>query len=136
MKSILTQTQHLATATAPLPPTSRVVRLVLTGPHDALSRDQVLALVQTLPDWPASEYQRNRTLQGVSWVLDWLLTFPGGGWRDRWVAAAGDTDPLGCLPERQQNDHRSPKTVRTTVIQGVRTLIVARVILPDTPTSP
>lgn len=129
MKSILTQTQHLANG-----PYYRrhpeLFGLVLTGPHDALSRDQVLALVQTLPDWPASEYQRNRTLQGVSWVLDWLLTFPGGGWRDRWVAAAGDTDPLGCLPERQQNDHRSPKTVRTTVIQGVRTLIVARVILP------
>jgi hypothetical protein len=102
---------------------------VFAGPHDTLSKDEVRALVQKLPDWPTTPYGRNRTLQGVSWVLDWLLTFPGDGWRDRWVASGADADPLSWLAERQA-DHRHPKTIRMITIEGMRTLVVSRVILP------
>lgn len=102
---------------------------VYAGPHDTLSRDEVMAVVQKLPDWPPSEYQRNRTLEGVSWVLDWLLTFPGEGWRDRWLMSGADADPLGFLTERQ-NDRRCAGTIRAIAIEGVRTLVVSRVILP------
>lgn len=102
---------------------------VFAGPYDALSKDEVMAVVQKLPDWPQDQYSRNRTLEGVSWVLDWLCTFPGEGWRDRWVASGADTDPLGFLAERQDG-RRCPRAVRAIAIVGVRTLVVSRVILP------
>ncbi|WP_204985500.1 tyrosine-type recombinase/integrase [Mycobacteroides franklinii] len=62
--------------------------------------------------------------------MDWLLTFPGAGWRDRWVAGSGDTDSLSWLEERRQRDRRCSKTVRVIAVEGMRTLIVSRVILP------
>ncbi|MFV8141829.1 tyrosine-type recombinase/integrase [Mycolicibacterium senegalense] len=89
-------------------------------------------MVQELPDWPEDEYRINRTLEGVSWVLDWLLEFPGRGWRDRWVASGADVNPLAFLTDRQ-GDHRSPAVVRAIAIEGTRTLIVSRVILPGYP---
>jgi len=103
---------------------------VFAGPHDTVPEDEVLVVVQKVPDWPTGQYWSNRLLEGASWVLDWLLTFPGEGWRDRWVAAGADTNPLGWLSERHADDHRDPKTVRIIAIEGMRTLIVSRVILP------
>lgn len=103
---------------------------IFAGPHDTAPKGEVLVVVQKLPDWPTSPYSSTRLLEGASWVLDWLLTFPGEGWRDRWVAAGADTNPLGWLAERHALDRRDPKTVRIIAIEGMRTLIVARVILP------
>lgn len=100
------------------------------GPHDTLPKEEVLVVVQKLPDWPTSQYSSTRLLEGASWVLDWLLTFPGEGWRDRWVTASADTHPLDWLAERHGDDRRDPKTVRMIAIEGLRTLIVSRVILP------
>lgn len=107
-----------------------LVGQIFAGPHDAVPKDEVLRMVQKLPDWPTSQYSSTRLLQGASWVLDWLLTSPGVGWRDRWVAANADTNPLGWLSERHGDDRRDPKTVRNIAVQGLRTLIVSRVILP------
>ena len=107
-----------------------LVDQVFAGPHDTAVKDEVLRLVAKLPDWPVTEYASNRLLEGADWVLDWLLIFPGAGWRDRWVAAGADTNPLGWLPERHGEDHRDPKTVRQIAVAGMRTLIVSRVVLP------
>lgn len=107
-----------------------LVGQVFAGPHDTAPKDEVLVVVQKLPDWPASQYSRDRLLEGTAWVLDWLLTFPGECWRDRWVAAGADINPLGWLAERHGEDRRDPKTVRIIAIEGMRTLIVSRVILP------
>lgn len=103
---------------------------VFSGPHDTSSRGEVLALVRKNPAWPSTPNQVNRTLEGVSWALDWLLTFRGEGWRDRWVASGADTNPLGWLTERLQGDRRMQKTIRVIAIGGMRTLIVSRVVLP------
>lgn len=103
---------------------------VFAGPHDTSSRGEVLALVRKNPAWPSAPNQVNRTLEGVSWALDWLLTFRGEGWRDRWVASGADTNPLGWLTERRQGDRRMQKTIRVIAIGGMRTLIVSRVVLP------
>jgi integrase len=100
------------------------------GPHDTAPKDEVLVMVQKLPDWPTNQYSNSRLLEGSSWVLDWLLTFPGEGWRDRWVAAGADTSPLGWLAERHGDDHRDPKTVHKIAVEGMRTLVVSRVLLP------
>ena len=106
---------------------------IFAGPHDTLPTDEVLVVVQKLPDWPESQYWRDRYLEGCSWVLDWLLTFPGDGWRDRWVAAGADADYTSWITARHGADHRDPKTVHKIVVEGQRTLVVARVILPGLP---
>ncbi len=110
-----------------------LVGQMFTGPHDTLPKDEVLAVVQKLPDWPDSQYWSDRYLEGCSWVLDWLLTFPGDGWRDRWIAAGADTDSTNRITERHKDDHRDPKTVHKIAVEGLRTLVVSRVILPGWP---
>lgn len=129
MKSVLTQEQ-VRRAGPYYREHPELVDQTFAGPYDTLSIDEALMVVQKLPDWPSSSYESNRLLEGASWVLDWLLTFPGDGWRDRWVAAGADTNPLGWVADRQGADHRDPRTVRQIAIEGMRTLIVSRVILP------
>jgi len=107
-----------------------LVDQVFAGPHDTAAKDEVQRLVTKLPDWPVTVNASNRLLEGAGWVLDWLITFPGVGWRDRWVASGADTNPLGWLPERHGEDHRDPTTVRQIAVEGMRTLIVSRVVLP------
>ncbi len=104
-----------------------------TGPHDTLPKDEVLVVVQKLPDWPDSQYSRNRYLEGCSWVLDWLITFPGDGWSDRWIAADADADWTSWIAARHGDDRRDPKTVHHIAVEGLRTLVVSRVILPGLP---
>lgn len=110
-----------------------LVDQVFAGPHDSLPKDEVLVVVQKLTDWPGSQYWSDRYLEGCSWVLDWLLTFPGAGWRDRWMAAGADTDSTNWITERHKDDHRDPKTVHKIAVEGLRTLVVSRVILPGWP---
>lgn len=103
---------------------------MFAGPHDTSTRDEVLVIVQKLPDWPESQYWRDRYLEGTSWVLDWLLTFPGEGWRDRWIASGADIDWTSWITERHANDRRAATTVHQIAVEGLRTLVVSRVILP------
>ncbi|MBF6102402.1 hypothetical protein IU510_30775, partial [Nocardia cyriacigeorgica] len=64
-----------------------------SGPHDRASAREVLAVLQTLPDWnvPGPYYARN-ALTGAANILTYLLSYPGDGWQDRWLAVP---DPLG-----------------------------------------
>lgn len=110
-----------------------LVDRVFVGPHDTVAKDEVLVVVQKLPDWPGSQYLRDRYLEGCSWVLDWLLTFPGDGWSDRWISAGADADWTSWITERHGTDHREPKTVHQIAVEGMRTLVVSRVILPGLP---
>lgn len=110
-----------------------LVDRVFAGPHDTLPIDEVLVVVQKLPDWPESQYWHDRYLEGCSWALDWLLTFPGKGWSDRWIAAGADSDWTSWITSRHGNDHRDPKTVHHIAVEGLRTLVVSRVILPGLP---
>ena len=110
-----------------------LVDRMFAGPHDTLPKDEVLAVVQKLPDWPDSQYWSDRYLEGCSWVLDWLSTFPGEGWSDRWIAAGADTNWSSWIGTRHGDDHRDPKTVHQIAVEGLRTLVVSRVILPGLP---
>ena len=132
MKSVLTSEQ-LQIAGPYYRQHPELVDRVFAGPHDTLPIDEALVVVQKLPDWPESQYLRDRYLEGCTWVLDWLLTFPGNGWRDRWIAARADADWSSWIAARHANDHRDSKTVHQIAVEGLRTLVVARVILPGLP---
>ena len=62
--------------------------------------------------------------------MDWLLTFPGDGWRDRWIASGADAEWTSWIAARHGNDRRATKTAQQIAVEGLRTLVVSRVILP------
>jgi hypothetical protein len=56
-----------------------------TGPIDHLSIDKVLALIPSLPNWSLLTRTRKRyQIDGARTILEWLATFPGEGWQQRW----------------------------------------------------
>ena len=68
-----------------------LVGVTFPGPHDQADRAEVLRIAMKLPDWPTVVHDHNELVEGIGWVLDWLETFPGDGWHDRWIAAGANT---------------------------------------------
>lgn len=101
------------------------------GPVDLLSAGEILALVPTLPIWDTiPQRERGRRLRGAETVLHWLLTHPGDGWQDRWLAAGADRD-IHCLDKIVEDDPRAGVTKRNEMINGLGCLLLCRVVLPD-----
>ncbi len=68
---------------------------------------------------------------GAARILNWLATFDGHGWQERWVAAAGDdfawADPLVAT---DIIDRRGPERSRDELLRGLRALLYLRAIRP------
>jgi hypothetical protein len=108
------------------------------APRDALSISEIVALLSSLPGWPtaddltgprgkvlraAVERQRN----GVIRVLNWLLTFPGDGWQERWLNAGADE--LDWLDRVDPADTRAATSKRSEVTSGLSLLMLLRVVI-------
>ena len=99
------------------------------GPVDHLHRDQILALLDEVPVWrrdtaPARR-DHQRRVRGTHIILDWLLTHPGAGWQERWLASGAD-DGTGWISQIA-----APRsTGRSEVCMGVNALLLCRVVLP------
>lgn len=112
------------TRTAAAPP-ARV------GPSDQLSMDDVVTLVPQLPIWDDVPRRcRNRRLQAVSTILDWLHGHPGDGWQERWMSAGADRNTR-WLNDLVAADPRSAETKRAEMIYGLAYLLLCRVVLPS-----
>ncbi|MBF6094965.1 site-specific integrase [Nocardia cyriacigeorgica] len=102
-----------------------------SGPHDRASAREVLALIQTLPDWnvPGPYYARN-ALTGAANILTYLLTYPGDGWQDRWLAVP---DPLGkaWLDTLDSTEFGSERVMKQAHQRGLGALILTRTVLPS-----
>src|SRR6516164_2223044 len=57
---------------------------------DHLDAPEVLKRLPTLPNWPSRQGTAAMWTGGAARILNWLTTFDGHGWQERWVAAAGD----------------------------------------------
>ncbi|RBM18631.1 site-specific integrase [Prauserella sp. PE36] len=93
--------------------------------------DRVVATLSGVPGWSdASAKEQAARQRGTSRVLQWLLTYPGDGWQDRWLAANADagTEWFDTLVAA---DHRAPLTARNEVTRGVNWLLLSRAILPS-----
>ncbi|MFJ4188228.1 tyrosine-type recombinase/integrase [Kitasatospora sp. NPDC089509] len=103
------------------------------GPHDHLTRGEILALLPTSPVWPQPKYRGvapgTTRLAGASKILDWLLSHPGEGWQARWQAADADRGK-DWIDELNAGDHRSPDSRRNEIIMGLNSLMISRVVLP------
>jgi hypothetical protein len=100
------------------------------GPHDRAERDTVLALLRELPQY--SKLPRDhetRPIKGAGTILDWLLTHPGNGWQERWIAAGADAG-LDWLSQHSPGDTRSEPTRRQETSYGLYFLLIARIVLP------
>ena len=99
------------------------------GPADRLPVGAVLALLPSLPDWPASAVHRSMRLRGAATILDWLLAHPGEGWQDRWAVSGADRD-TGWIDELAPGDTRQAVTRRQEHVAGLGCLLMCRVVLP------
>ncbi|MGH3814417.1 MAG: site-specific integrase, partial [Pseudonocardiaceae bacterium] len=81
------------------------------GPVDRLAAGDVLALLPLLPTWPLKAKDSSPRLRGARTILSWLLTHPGQGWQQRWLAAGADQG-TGWIDDLIADDPRSPVVAR------------------------
>ncbi|WP_234432677.1 tyrosine-type recombinase/integrase [Streptomyces sp. MUSC 125] len=103
------------------------------GPHDRLTRAEVLALLPASPLWPpgetkASRDRANKRLANAAKILDWLEKHPGHGWQERWRAAGADRGKEVVLTA-VLGDHQTDGQ-RDGVIAGLNCLMLSRIVLP------
>ena len=68
---------------------------------------------------------------GAARILNWLATFDGHGWQERWVAAAGDDFAWADqLVAADISDRRGPERSRDELLRGLRALLYIRAIRP------
>jgi integrase len=116
-------------------------KYVVTGrprawPEAMLSRREVLERLERLPA-AASASTRRRRAQGTTLVLDWLASWPGRTWQERWVASAADTagaqwdEPLtGTLRAKSPPGYQA---ARVLTAMGISQLLLLRLIRPGYP---
>jgi hypothetical protein len=97
---------------------------------DHLPASEILAMLPSLPIWPPNAAHSSPKLRGARVILDWLLTYPGKGWQERWLAADADhgTD---WVDEIVADDPRVPEVKRGATIGGLNCLLLCRVVLPS-----
>lgn len=68
---------------------------------------------------------------GAARILNWLATFDGRGWQERWVAASGDDFAWADqLVASDISDRRGPVRSRDELLRGLRALLFLRAIRP------
>ncbi len=96
------------------------------GRLDRCDIDGVLAVLPQLPSWPSEGHKRNRWQRGARQVLEWLLTYPGEGWHDRWLAA--DIHDRSWIEKVDAATAPAPLNHR---LDGMRALLLLRVVRPS-----
>ncbi|WP_327047113.1 site-specific integrase [Microbispora sp. NBC_01189] len=103
------------------------------GPHDHLTRDEVLALLPASPVWPprtckVGRDRGHRRLRNAEKILDWLLAHPGDGWQARWRSSGADHSKEIVLAALLGEDRRFSQ--RDGVMAGLNSLMMSRIVLP------
>lgn len=106
------------------PAASSSTLTVPTGREQA-TREELLGRVPLMFNPDASYQQRWRFKRGMNYMLDWLETFPGENWQDRWLLSG--SDQLG----KRWGPNGLSQNVRSTMTLGLRMLIVFGAIRPS-----
>ena len=117
---VSTQDPHALSTPPRTPPAAPAV---LNG-REAATREELGTLAQALLDQPSYHRQWRQSL-ALTRILDWLETFPGEDWQDRWLLSGGDErgrtwGPAGLTPAQ-----------RNRLTAGLGTLIVLRAVRPS-----
>ncbi|MER5562124.1 hypothetical protein ABT071_26345 [Streptomyces sp. NPDC002506] len=105
------------------------------GPLDCLSVTQVLDLLPSLATFPPATSKRSRTkrmdrLRGTNRILDWLSTFPGEGWQQRWIVSGADSS-ADWIDLVTAGYGRVEAARRSLTTDGLGCLLLARVVRPS-----
>ncbi|MGE7439755.1 tyrosine-type recombinase/integrase [Kitasatospora sp. NPDC001175] len=120
---------------AGLPLQSRRAPAPESGPFDGLSVTGVLELLPSLATFPPPTGRRNRSKRadrsrGTTRILDWLLTFPGDGWQERWILSGADRS-VEWIDQVTAGYGRIEATRRETTTEGLGCVLLARVVRPS-----
>ncbi len=88
------------------------------------SRAELVGLAGGLLAAP-SVAQRNRAHAATGLVLDWLETFPGSDWQDRWILSGSDEQGSGWGPSGVSPGRRARFTA------GLGALLALRAVRPS-----
>jgi integrase len=115
-RPIFTRHEHLVT-------TAR------TGPHDQLSITEILDLAPELATRRRvrSHGDHLRAQRGITRILDWLGTFPGAGWQERWLNSGADAG-VAWMETLTAGDTRA--TARDQIRDAMGYLLACQVVLP------
>ncbi|GAB4085029.1 tyrosine-type recombinase/integrase [Myceligenerans cantabricum] len=116
-------------APTPTVPTPAIARPTV-WPASQMSYEEVIAAVEDLErgQTPSSGEYRRR-ISGVEQLLNWLLTFPGESWQQRWHASGVDNAGKAWTDLVAAGGNQS--TRRATVTGAAGRLILLDVIRPD-----
>ncbi|SDJ02338.1 Phage integrase family protein [Actinokineospora alba] len=103
------------------------------GPRDHWPVNAILEMLPTLPTWPSgaehSDY-RTRIASGVRAILEWLKSWPGQGWQERWVSSGADIG-MDWIDVVVAADSRSLSTARASIGSGLTSLLLCQVVFPS-----
>lgn len=103
-----------------------------SGERDDWPTPRILALLPTLPNWPAQNPgKRARITSGAHRILQWLSTHPGDGWQDRWLASGADKGVDWIDSFIDPDDTRSVRTQHDSLTASLASLLLCRVVLPS-----
>jgi len=89
-----------------------------------VSRAELVGLAGGLLSAPTGA-QRNRSHAATGVVLDWLETFPGSDWQDRWILSGSDEQGSGWGPSGLSSGRRARFTA------GLGALLALRAVRPS-----
>lgn len=100
--------------------------VVVGGEKDALTVDEVVA---GLPSFPAQSGSRGAA-SAARRILQWLHTYPGAGWQERWLASGADDSTDWIETMFEPDDRRQRVGKRNDVMRGLIALMVGRIVFP------
>jgi site-specific recombinase XerC len=99
------------------------------GRLDHVTADDILDLFPALPFWPEEgDGKRGLRRRGAVKILNWLQSFPGDGWQERWRNSGAD-EGMEWISELIAEDPRVSK--RDEILDGLVCLLCCRVVLPS-----
>jgi site-specific recombinase XerD len=102
------------------------------GARDELSTKAVLDILPTLPNWPPPGRQGHsaKVLSNARAILEFLATYPGAGWQQRWVASGADSGAQ-WLESLEGIDTPHGKTLRRDLVEALPRLLLCRIVFPS-----
>ncbi|MER7865448.1 tyrosine-type recombinase/integrase [Amycolatopsis japonica] len=102
------------------------------GERDQMPAAEILQLFPALPNWPPAGQSggRARITAGGRAILEWLATHEGDGWQERWVSSGADRG-MEWVGDLVRADGRGEKTARASLVSGLTSLILCRIIRPS-----
>jgi hypothetical protein len=97
--------------------------------HPVTSIDELVQLARELTVLADNDQSRNRRSRAVRDLLDYLITFPGERWPDRW--ALFDAETIGGRPWRNLVLPHGSESRQRNLTMGITALMMLDVIRPS-----